>query len=380
MNTGRKLSLGFGALLLILLLTALVVMGRLDRLEQQLRQITAFAEPASAAAYEMEIGVAGIDLTVLRYLHTPSAELRERMASQQRDFEESSSRHARLAKASPGEATSERIGRLFLEHAATGSALMDGADRRRRLALELGRGFERAGQALVGELRAGIDPKGRAASRKLEVVNQIAFDLAEVGDWLGHYTRTLEPAHRARLAAASGELGAELARFEALGLTAAERSLAEQARRSLGDLVARARELAELEQAERQRMGRFLDLRGELDAALRGETQLMAERDLLTAKDSTHHSLRVIRSTVFLLLAGGLLVGGATSLAFGRGIVRAEAELKAERERLRVVEQDLQQRTAALLEAPIAARTSSWPCWDTSFATRWRPFATAWRS
>jgi PAS domain S-box-containing protein len=336
LDTGRKLSLGFGALLLILLVTALVVMGRLDRLEQRLREITAFAEPASAAAYEMEIGVAGIGLSVLRYLDTPTPELRERMASQEREFHESRARHGSLAKASEQKETGARIGRLFLDYAGAGLALMDGVDRRRRLAVDLGHGFERAGQRVFGELRSGITGKGRARAQKLEGATKLSSDLAEVGNWLGHYTRTLNPAHRTRMLAGTEELGAELTRFEALALTPQERLLAEQARRPLGDLMAQVRELADLEQAERQRLGRFLDLRAELDAALRGETQLMAERDLLVAKDSAHGSLRVIRSTVFLLLAGGLLVGAATALAFGRGIVRAENDLKAERERLRV--------------------------------------------
>ena len=336
LDTGRKLSLGFGALLLILLVTALVVMGRLDRLEQHLREITAFAEPASAAAYEMEIGVAGIGLTVLRYLDTPTPELRERMASQQRDFHESRARHRRLAKASAKQETGARIARRFLDYAGAGLALMDGVDRRRRLAVELGRGFERAGQRVFGDLRTRLNGKGRGGAQKLEAATKLSSDLAEVGNWLGHYTRTLNPAYRTRLVAGTDELAAELARFEALPLTAQERLLAEQARRPLSALMAQVRELADLEQAERQRMGRFLDLRAELDAELRGETQLMAERDLLVAKDSAHGSLRVIRSTVFLLLAGGLLVGAATALAFGRGIVRAENDLKAERERLRV--------------------------------------------
>ena len=142
MNTARKLGLGFGALLLILVVTALVVMGRLDLLEQRLQEITAFAEPASAAAYEMEIGVAGLGLTVLRYLEAPTPELRERMASHARDFGRAREQFGRVAKTSGKREADERIGQLFRDYETTGLALMDAADRRRRLSVELGHGFE----------------------------------------------------------------------------------------------------------------------------------------------------------------------------------------------------------------------------------------------
>ncbi len=336
MNTARKLGLGFGALLLILVITALVVMGRLDLLEQRLQEITAFAEPASAAAYEMEIGVAGLGLTVLRYLEAPTPELRERMASHARDFGRAREQFGRVAKTSGKREADERIGQLFRDYETTGLALMDAADRRRRLSVELGQGFEQVDRRVYDNLRSGLDRGSSGGPEKIEAASNLAAGVADVGNWLGHYTRTLNPAYRTRLVDGAEQLGIELSRFEKLELTPEERRLAERVREPLRGLLARVREVADLESDERERMAAFLELRAELDGALHGETQVLAERDLLAAKDSAYRSLRVIRSTVFLLLAGGLILGAATGLAFGRGIVRAEDELRAERERLRV--------------------------------------------
>ena len=86
-------------------------------------------------------------------------------------------------------------------------------------------------------------------------------------------------------------------------------------------------------------LGRLEQLESRIDAinAIAGPAAAATdERELLAATESTRSFLRVVRVTAFLLLAGGLLAGAATALALGRGILRAEKELKAERERLRV--------------------------------------------
>jgi hypothetical protein len=202
LDTGRKLSLGFGALLLILVVTALVVMGRIGRLEQHLREVTAFAEPASAAAYEWKSAWRN------RQASFVISTRRRRSCAADGGWGANSTSRGRH-EAWPGlgeEETGARISRCSrLRRRRIGA---DGwGNRRRRLAVDLGHGFS-VPATRVRELRSGITGKGRARasnSGRHEALSDLAGrQLA------GHYT------HATPLSdpdVGGNRLGAELTRF-----------------------------------------------------------------------------------------------------------------------------------------------------------------------
>ena len=282
LGTGNKLSLGFGALLLILVVTALVVMGRLDQLEKRLQEITVFAEPAQRRRLR-DGDRRGRDWAspCCATWRLPTPALREKVLGQARDFGRSRAQFGQLAKTPQRQETGERVSRLFLEYETAGLALMAGADRRRRLSVELGEGFEHADQACVRQpaQRSSTGP-AVAARRRSRWPPTCRRDVADVGNWLGHYTRTLNPAYRTRLVDGAEQLEHRAGALREAGPDA----------RGATPGGARARALARAHDArarggrpgedERERLSRFLDLRAELDAALRGETQVLAERDL----------------------------------------------------------------------------------------------------
>ncbi len=97
LTIARKLLLGFGSLLVILLTTGLVVNRKLRTIEKDLTEITTVEEPTSAAAYEMEINVIGTGLGVLKYLDTGDPRYRLRVEKDEADFERFKAQFDRLA-------------------------------------------------------------------------------------------------------------------------------------------------------------------------------------------------------------------------------------------------------------------------------------------
>ena len=95
---GIKVGLGMGLLLSLFVIAALVSLFRAQIVDGKVREITEVEEPASAAAYEMEINVIGTGVGVLKYLQTGDEILRQRVAKDEAGFERFKAQYDLLAQ------------------------------------------------------------------------------------------------------------------------------------------------------------------------------------------------------------------------------------------------------------------------------------------
>ena len=103
MTIAHKLWLGFGTLVLMLVLASLVIYFGERAVDEALREIAEVEEPTRAASYEMEINIVEIGQDVLDYLETGDPEYRERFANNRADFERFKARYDALADTERGE-------------------------------------------------------------------------------------------------------------------------------------------------------------------------------------------------------------------------------------------------------------------------------------
>jgi hypothetical protein len=126
MSTERRLWLGFGTLMAILVLTVLIVVVWLRSLQGSLDEMTRRAQPARQAAYEMDVHNNSAGLGVLNYLHTHAAGYRERVQQDTAVFRKAYEDYSRLAPEKADIAA--QIGAVFDEYSMLGTRLMDRSD------------------------------------------------------------------------------------------------------------------------------------------------------------------------------------------------------------------------------------------------------------
>ena len=129
MTTSKKLLIGFGTLLAVVVLIVLALSLWLHTLQAHVDRVTAVIEPTSAAAYEMEIEVLALGMATLRYLHTGEPEARQRVIHTNAGFEKYKAEYDRVAVTPRYKALGERIAVLFADYKVRADRLMGEKDK-----------------------------------------------------------------------------------------------------------------------------------------------------------------------------------------------------------------------------------------------------------
>ncbi len=128
LTIARKLWLGFGTLILITAIMALVILINVRRVDRSLTAVTAVEAPLSAAAYEMEINAIGTGMGVLKYLETGNPEHRARVEKDEADFERFKAEYDRLAVTPAEKAMGAQVGQLYTQYRALGEVLLNSTE------------------------------------------------------------------------------------------------------------------------------------------------------------------------------------------------------------------------------------------------------------
>ncbi|MDQ4128228.1 MAG: PAS domain S-box protein [Actinomycetota bacterium] len=126
MTIARKLWLGFGTLILVLVLACLIIFLSTRAVNDKLDEIIKIEEPTRAASYEMEINVAEMGRDTLDYMDTGNTRYREQFEDNRADFERFKARYDALVDTERGENQGDRIEALYEEYAALGENLTSG--------------------------------------------------------------------------------------------------------------------------------------------------------------------------------------------------------------------------------------------------------------
>jgi PAS domain S-box-containing protein len=127
-STTKRIWIGFGTLIGVLMLVVVPMFFWLRALTVQVDEVTTVAGPLNEAAHELEIRVNGLGSNVSNYLHTGNPELRERVRRSTEHFKRYAVEYDRLAFTSEQKQFGRDAVALFDEYASLGGKLMDQHD------------------------------------------------------------------------------------------------------------------------------------------------------------------------------------------------------------------------------------------------------------
>ena len=264
-------------------------------------------EPASAAAYEMEIQIHGTATAVLRYLDTGDPNARNEARTNVAKFQQFYDQYLRLSRTAQVRESAQALGLRHEEFKVLGEALMAKKDKQEARNIVIADNFEKIDEIIDDHLQpltaghSGGTDRGFAGS-KAEAVLDIEADTAEMGVWLANYQRVRRAEYKDRMFHEEQEVRTGLSRLKALDLTKEERHWTAVLERLFDQTMSLIRQMLAGDEEVRERAQQFADLVTAIDRILDDQIQALAKQDLLTpAKAADETTLAVINRIQVLI-------------------------------------------------------------------------------
>ncbi len=330
LTVGRKLWLGFGVLILLLVVTGLLIDRSMVTIDENLRDITEVEEPESAAAFEMEISLLATGFAVLGYLHDRDPQHLERIGADAENFSRFQQQYHELAEAQGSEleaSLADQVDEGYLEFIALANRLIGiEADQTEKMELFLAK-LGAIDRILEEQSDAVTNVTDAGGAQKLTAAQEMRTKANSIAKGLGNYVRTHDGQYEDRVQEnVDGFLGI-MGLYEGLGLSPGERQSATELGRLFDETAALATEVIALDKTKEQGIADFIAVWRGLDLLLQDEIQAVAQTDLAAAEEDAAATISFSRRVIIAMLAGGILFGSGAALLIGRGITGPIREL-----------------------------------------------------
>ena len=190
LTIGRKLWLGFGVLILLLVVTGLLIDRSMVTIGENLRDITEVEEPESAAAFEMESSLLGTGFAVLGYLHDRDQQHLDRIAADAENFTKFQQQYRDLTRTAGNEleaGLADRVDEGYLQFIALANRLIRiEADQTEKIGLFLG-DLDEIDAIFDEDIQPSLITDEEQSSQKLHATHEMENSASGVGAGLANY-------------------------------------------------------------------------------------------------------------------------------------------------------------------------------------------------
>lgn len=329
----KKIIIGLAVILLIGIVSMLVIYRGLDLVAQHMRKLAEIEEPASAAAYEMEINVNGMGMAVLKYLNNSRPIYRDWAEQDQVDFEKYHARYLTLIRTPKEAQLATLLDNYYQEFTTLGESLMGTQDTQQTMFLRMAEHIEAMDDIIDTRLQSAIDPRNPSGFDKAMAIMEMESDIAELGFWLANYRQSPRQDHREQIFSEKAEFEAELRMFGSHNSSAVETRLTEELQELFNRMAAALQDMLSLEDTLQSDTKKFIELRVKIDQLLDKEIQILALRNLYAprrdADQAAGRVLTAIRYLTALFVIAALGVGWVLIRAITRPLKRLSSGTRA---------------------------------------------------
>jgi len=335
MKVRTKILTGLVAILGAGTVSMLIIYYGLAALRGGMHELMEVKEPGSAAAYEMEINVNGIALGVLKYLESADPQYRRLVEDDQSDFERFHAKYLHLSRSGEEEVLGDSIGAAYRDFRGLANLLMDRKDRQEARFAVFGEGFEQIDETIDDRMQARVDRTGPDGLRKVEVLNDLESDIAELAFWVANYQRAPRPEYKELIFANDDEFQDDLALFKSLALTPAERRAVAELDEIHSRMMTATREILATDDYLRDQTQRLVELQTEMDRILDEEIQVLALQALQEPRQEAEARAETVLETIRFVIPVFLLSAGVVAFMLIRSIIGPLGRLKRGTEAVR---------------------------------------------
>ena len=334
----RKLWLGFGALIVILLVSGAGALWHIVNIKKAVEQIVAVTEPLKEAILEMEINVGKSARAVLDYVHNQDAAHLATLRDSEADFKRHAAQFGRLAETAEKRELGDKVATLYAKLKAEGDKIVGVADQRRRLLDRLASNVTVIGglidALIVDEHGAAAKPSASAGMARLHASMFIESKIFEVSTAALGYVIHPGPGLRQLIDDEEAEFYRGMRRFRESAPDDQELRVIERIENVFKEISASAHTVIAVVDELNGLLERMEADRVALDALLDDSFQPLIGREMVRATEEAQRSIGTAALIMVVLVVAGTLSGGVIVWAMTRGIVGSVNELVSGAQRI----------------------------------------------
>ncbi|MGQ0665141.1 MAG: ATP-binding protein [Pseudomonadota bacterium] len=278
----------------------------LHSIDRRVAELTETAQPASAAAYEMEINAIGAGMGVLKYLLHPDPAFRERFEKDREDFARANQAYLGLVNTAAEREIGDKLRALHQTYASIGESLIEAKDRQVANIRDFTRSATDIEQLIDADLTLEAGVAAPEIGELRATLSTLMTETAELSLWVASYIASSDSSMLAEAWHEMREIAALLDRLGQMPWPQANAAWIE----ILGGAFARyGAVLVAIQTVQTFIDGNSLELialRQHLDGIIDEEIQVRAAHNLKESERLIQLQVRIAQFVLFSL--GGLLL------------------------------------------------------------------------
>lgn len=323
----RRLSLGFGLLTLLLVVSGFVSLWQIDHIDHALVQIVHVEEPLEQAVLEMEIHAGESARAILHHIYEPQQKFREQAQAAEQKFNDYYQQYEAIVENEEEQRLGQQVLRTYTEFKVLGDELMDISSSRETNLLELRTDVTRIDlslDSLVKNLTSQESPtqmQKTVAALRMQVEIEKAFAVVEA------YVAMHLVEMKTDLEIAITQFQKQSQSYRSTNLSKSERQTFELLESWFASSVAEAHNVILLTDQLHQLSQRFEADLEQMDRVLDDVIQPIIHGETLRAAQEAMSSSRTAILMLATMGAIGVLFGGFVGWHISRGITQPVTQL-----------------------------------------------------
>jgi methyl-accepting chemotaxis protein len=325
LTIGKKLGLGFGIVLLILLALGIVTLTQMRIIGRHVTNVGQTQEPLAEAAYSMDIGLLRTGFGMLGYLETHDPSHLDRIKVGRDSFAEARKQYQELAKRSGGAQEAllvEKAGKEYDDFSKAADLLIALEDRQNQDIETLLKSYDQLDQILDEKIQTSIRKSDPQAYDKTQASMEMEININGIAKGLGYYLQTGQARYQDGIKQDQEDFNRFFNIYERLNLSSQERQYAQQIRRLFDEGTALVLGILKGHEEMEDGIAQFVEMRRKLGSIMADEMLPLADKQMNQAGAGAHRSVSTASALTVLLFLLSLVVGALAATIITRGITK----------------------------------------------------------
>lgn len=325
-----KLGLLIGILLLFILVVGLTAYFQASRVNEKVNEIAEVEHKTSETAYQMEINLMGTSLAVLKYLQDNSKEHLTTIKEGEIQFAEFQNKYTALVQTEQIKQLGLKVESSHLQFRAAADSLIRKQDAQNVLKKSWTKEFERTLDILENEtyepekrFDAHKDAKMRASLR----VQAMKVNVNQLKNDLENYLKTHLNEYETAIQADKKDFFSNFNLQQQVARPDRKEKFAVAIKKSIKNIISLTDTVILMEKEKQRMLLSFESIQRKFSALLEEQVLLLANKNLLAAKDEAIQVSRKSNMVIGILLIITLLFGTITGIVFTRNITKPLKQL-----------------------------------------------------
>ncbi|MBI2270497.1 MAG: HAMP domain-containing protein [Bacteroidetes bacterium] len=322
-----KLAFVIGILLILTLVVGLMAFFQTRYVNDKIKQIADIDHNTSVTAYQMEINIVGTSFAVLRYLHEHDTTLLVTIEKEEKDFNIFQNNYREILQTPKIKKLGQEVEKSHSEFIHLSKVLISMENQQSEKIEMLQGNLAELNRFLEEKIQDSIKKLDLNKYRKLKAALKMQVNANHINRNLENYLRTHQERFKDGIIQNQKDFRTNFGSYMRYTHSDRKQQLLATARNKFNETVELSKAIMNVELIKEESLLQFELTQKQLVVLLERQILILAQRNLIKAKEDALDASRNSMSVITIILIAGLLFGSIMSVIFARHISRPLKQL-----------------------------------------------------